>query len=257
VSLMPEKLFDAISEDDVRNLLGYLQQEPKKEPEPKQPAQSKKDTAKKLKVLIVSGSLEYESDKSFEELQKYLEANHPIECLKAFRKADNDLPGLDQLEKCDVAVFFTRRLTIDGEQLERVKKYVASGKPVIGIRTASHGFQKYLEMDKEVFGGDYKSHHGNKIECQVAVPENAADHPVVKGVKGFKTLGSLYKNADIARDCKVLLVGSIDKFSYPVAWTREIKGQRVFYTSLGHQEDFKNENFVKLLANAIEWCTAK
>ena len=82
--------------------------------------------------------------------------------MRAFRKTDKDIPGLDELETCDVAVFFTRRLKIDGEQLDRIKKYATSGKPIVAIRTASHGFQNWLDMDKEVFGGDYKGHYGHE-----------------------------------------------------------------------------------------------
>ena len=55
------------------------------------------------------------------------------------------LAGLDALEKSDVVVFFTRRLQIDGESLELVKKYVNSKKPIVGIRTASHGFHAGLK----------------------------------------------------------------------------------------------------------------
>jgi type 1 glutamine amidotransferase len=31
--------------------------------------------------------------------------------------------------------------------------------------------------------------------------------------------------------------------------------QRVFYTSLGHQKDFEEESFLKLVANGVEWAT--
>ena len=63
-----------------------------------------------------------------------------------------------------------------------VKKYVKSGKPIVGIRTASHGFQNWLEMDKDVFGGDYKGHFGAGPKCEVKIAEKAKDHPVLKGV---------------------------------------------------------------------------
>src|SRR5437868_4401532 len=70
-----------------------------------------------LKVCLVSGALEYDSDTSLSGLQKYLEKHFNIQCSRAFRKADNDVPGLDNLDSCDVMVLFTRRLTIGGEQL--------------------------------------------------------------------------------------------------------------------------------------------
>ena len=124
-----------------------------------QPPVPKADSPRKLKIVLVSGSLEYKSDESLADFQKYLEEKHGAECRRAFRKADDDVPGLEALKDCDLAIFFTRRLTIDGDQLKSVRDYLKSGKPVIGIRTASHGFQKYLEMDREIFGGDYKNHY--------------------------------------------------------------------------------------------------
>ena len=263
VSLMPEKLLDTLTDAEVGHLFAYLASDgnargadtprsgadtPRSVPEPQ---------TKKLKVCLVSGSFEYKSDDSLAAFQKYLEATFPVECSRAFAKAEKDtaLAGLENLEACDVAIFFTRRLQIEGESLERVKKYVQSGKPIVGLRTASHGFQKYLEMDKDVFGGDYKSHFGAKLECEVKPTDKGKDHPILKGVTGFKSNGSLYKNPNVAADVTVLLTGSIPESTEPVAWVREKDGRRVFYTSLGHPDDFQNENFTKMLVNALAWTT--
>jgi type 1 glutamine amidotransferase len=166
------------------------------------------------------------------------------------------LPGLEQLDKCDVAVFFTRRLKIDGEQLERIKKYAQSGKPIVAIRTASHGFQNWLAMDKEVLGGDYQNHYGAGPKCEVKITKDGEKHPVLTGVKPWTSTSSLYKNANPAKDVTILMTGSIPDHTEPVTWVREHKGGRVFYTSLGHPDDFKDENFVRMLTNAVFW-TAK
>jgi putative heme-binding domain-containing protein len=252
VSLMPEKLLDTLADAEVRDLFAYISSDAPKAAKP---------AVKKLRVALVSGSLEYKSDESLTAFQKYLEATYPVECVRAFRKTDTDLPGLEQLDNCDVAIFYTRRLKIDGEQLERIKKYVQSGKPVIGIRTASHGFQTWLEMDKLVFGGDYKNHYGSGPKCRVKIAESAKDHPILRGVKPFESVGSLYKNPGVAKDVTVLLTGSIPDHTEPVAWVRERKvgdkTQRVFYTSLGHPADFQEPNFTRLLVNALGWTTGR
>jgi putative membrane-bound dehydrogenase-like protein len=257
VSLMPENLLDTLTDDQVRDLFAYLCSDP---PAGKT-AGFNPGSRQKLRVMLISGSLEYKSDESLAAFQKHLEANYPVECVRAFRKADDDLPGLEHLDSCDVAVFYTRRLTIDGEQLQRVKKYVASGKPVVGIRTASHGFQKWLEMDKLVFGGDYKNHHRAGPICKVSVADVAKAHPVLGGVTNFESVGSLYKNPNVSPDVSVLLTGDIPGGSAPVAWVRQRpvagKMQRVFYTSLGHPEDFRNPVFVRLLVNGLFWAAGK
>ncbi|MFO0852226.1 MAG: PVC-type heme-binding CxxCH protein [Gemmataceae bacterium] len=259
VSLMPEKLLDTLTDEQVRDLFAYVCSEaPAGKTTGVNPAARQ---GGKLRVLLVSGSLEYKSDESLAGFQKYLEATYPVECVRAFRKTDDDLPGLDQLDTCDVAVFFTRRLTVDGEQLERIKKYVAAGKPVVGIRTASHGFQKWLAMDKLVFGGDYKNHHKVGPVCRVTVADAAKAHPVLRGVTVFESASSLYKNPQLTPDVTVLLTGDIPGGSDPVAWVRQRpvdgKVQRVFYTSLGGPEDFKNPIFLRLLTNGLFWAAGK
>ena len=245
VSLMPEKLLDGLTEPQVADLFAYLASDA-----------PKKDEKKKMKVAIVSGSFEYKSDDTLAILKKHLEANYPVECVIISAKAEKDtaLPGIEQIEKADVVVFFTRRLQIEGASLDAVKKYVKSGKPIVGIRTASHGFQKWLEMDKEVFGGDYKLHFGAGV-AEVKPTDKGKDHPILKGVSAFKTNGSLYKNPNVAADVTVLVQGYMGKESEPVAWVREKDGRRVFYTSLGHPDDFKDENFLRLLTNGLAWAT--
>lgn len=279
VSLMPEKLLDPLSDEELRHLFAYLQSDgpikstgtkanDNKGISPsKQPTQSKSFPlapgggggsgvrGKKLTVCLVSGSEEYKSDISLAKLQKYLESNYNIQCTWAKAKGFTDLPGLENLDTCDVALFFTRRLTIKGEQLEKVKKYALSGKPIVALRTASHGFQNFLEMDKLVFGGNYKNHYKDGPVCQIKFVDK--DHPILKGVKPFSSVGSLYKNPDIAKDTHLLLTGSIPEHTEPLAWTRIHNGGRLFYTSLGHQKDFEDANFLRMVANALYWTAKK
>jgi type 1 glutamine amidotransferase len=206
-----------------------------------------------LKVCLISGSAEYKSDVSLPKLQAYLEKHHAVKCSRAFATSDSDLPGLENLATCDVAVLFTRRLKLKGEQLERIKNYCLSGKPLVGIRTASHAIQTWLALDHEVFGGDYQMHYKEGPRTDVKIVPAAKDHPILKGFKPYQSAGSLYKNPKVAKDVDVLLTGSIPEHTDPVAWTRLYKGGRVFYTSLGHPQDFEEENYLRLLSNAILW----
>src|SRR5262249_31659563 len=133
VSLMPEKILDPLTNQELRDLFSFLQGEA---PAPGAAAPRPAGDKAPLKVCLVSGSLEYESDKSLAAFRKYLEEKYPVKCSQAFRKSDDDLPGLENLETCDVMLLFTRRLTVGGEQLERIKKYCQGGKPVVAVRTA-------------------------------------------------------------------------------------------------------------------------
>jgi type 1 glutamine amidotransferase len=217
------------------------------------------DVAAPLKVCLVSGSLEYQSHESLSEFQKFLEANYAVKCSRAFieGKDEEHLPGLENLADCDVMLLFTRRLKLSGEQLERIKSYCLSGKPIVGVRTASHAIQTWLDLDKEVLGGNYHSHYGAGPEMEIKIPQSAKNSPLLAGVKPFRSVGSLYKNEGLAADNEILMTGTIPDHTEPITWTRTYKGGRIFYTALGHPQDFTEESFRRLLVNALFWTAGR
>jgi type 1 glutamine amidotransferase len=206
-----------------------------------------------LKLCMVSGSEEYKSNESLAAFQELVEKKFPIKCSRAFWKSKTELPGLDALATCDVMLVFTKRLEPPSDQLELIKKYCLAGRPIVGLRTASHAFQKWLEFDHLILGGDYHSHYGSGPMTKVAIASGAAGHPILKGVEPFETPTKLYKNPHIADDTNLLLTGTIPEHTEPVAWTRKNHDGRVFYSSLGGPEDFKKKVFQTMLVNAIFW----
>ena len=212
-----------------------------------------------LKVCFVSGSFEYDSHTSLAVFKDYLEQSYNADCTLLKTDEWEDFPGLEALDECDVALFFTRRLRIDGEQLARVKRYCTSGRPVVAVRTASHGFQNWLAFDKLVLGGNYQGHFGDGPTMKAEIVRGAKSHPVLDGVGPIMSRHSLYKTAPLAEDAQVLMAGSTPKSkgSQPVTWTRVYKGGRVVYTSLGGQQDFENATFRRMLANALFWAAER
>jgi type 1 glutamine amidotransferase len=214
---------------------------------------NKVDTKGSLKLCMISGSFEYDSEESLTIFREYMEQNHGIQPAMIMYKTEDDDQSLEPLDDTDVLLVFTRRLNTAGEELERFKAYCAQGRPIVGVRTASHAFQNWLDFDKEVLGGNYNGHYGSGSICHVEIEPSAKDHPILERVSPFDSRGSLYKNTPIAEDAYLLLNGRTEEHSEPVAWTRLHKGGRIFYTSLGHQGDFRDENFLRLLANAVFW----
>jgi putative membrane-bound dehydrogenase-like protein len=249
VSLMPEKLLDPLTDPQIQDLFAYLQGD--------KGVQGTAPAAKPpIRVCLVSGSLEYESDVTLAALQEHLEKHFNVRCSRAFRRTDEDVPGLEALDTSDVMVLFTRRLKLPSEQLNRVRRFCDAGKPIIALRTASHAFQTWLALDREVLGGNYSNHYGKGPECRIEVTEKGRTHPILDGVTLTSSESSLYKNTKIAEDCEVLLTGSIPDHAEPLAWTRLHNGGRVFYTSLGDQKDFQSPDFVRMIENAILWTAA-
>lgn len=207
-----------------------------------------------LKVVLISGSELYKSEISMPEFKDYLEKNHPVEVTLLQATDKTNLPGLEALEDCDVALIYTRRLEIEGEQLEHIKKYCLSGNPLAAVRTTSHGFQNWLDLDQQVLGGSYHGHYKAEVLTRAIVAPGVEDHPILSGVGVLDSTASLYRTHPIAKDATMLLGGVAPQGAQPLAWVREHEGGKVFYTSLGSVDDFRNPNFQRFIANALFWC---
>lgn len=214
------------------------------------------------KVCLVSASAEYASHESLAKLQGDLEQEGFV-CFRAFGEdKGNGVPGLGKLAESDVLVLFTRRIVLPEDQMAIVKKHIDAGKPVVGIRTASHGIQNWIPdvkaLDKEIFGGGYDGHYKENEPATLTISAGNEGHAIFKDVKPFGTDGKLYKNENLAADVTVLMTAkNASGNSQPVAWTRMNKGGKVFYTSLGVQSDFGKPEFRKFLVNAIRWASEK
>ncbi len=218
--------------------------------------------AKTPSIVLVSGEFEYKSAETLPLLKQKLEAQLGAKCVYLARPADpkaQTIAGLEALDTADLAILYIRRMTLPKEQLAHIQRFAASGKPIIGLRTASHAFENWKEWDREVLGGNYQNHHNNKLATSVRVAPEAAGHPILKGVpQNFASAGSLYRNSPLAPGATVLLMGSVDGMpAEPVAWTRSHHGAAVFYTSLGHPAEFGKEPFDRLLLNAVQWALAQ
>ncbi len=206
-----------------------------------------------LRVALVSGSWEYDSEESLTRLKSDLEQLSGVQCDLIQAIDRGNIPSIKKLREADIALFFTRRLTIDGPQLDEVKRLVESGTPIIGVRTASHGFQNWLEMDSLVFGGSYNGHYSNDLKTSIEWVEEQYDHPILDGFEPFESHGSLYRVSPLKEDCQVLLNGRSPEGLEPIAWWREEGSRRIVYTSLGHQSDFEEAAFRGLLTRSILW----
>jgi type 1 glutamine amidotransferase len=158
--------------------------------------------------------------------------------------------------------------------MEGLRAHLQAGKPLVGLRTASHAFalrsgertktgekgelMAWPEFDPEVLGGNYAGHHGVGPMTTVTAAPGAAAHPILKGVNLADLVGhgSLYKVNPLKASAQPLLMGSVPgQAPEPVAWTHRYgpRNARIFYTSLGHPDDFKSPEFRRLLLNGIAW----
>lgn len=198
------------------------------------------------------------------------------------------ITGLEALETADLMVMFTRFRALPDHELKYITDYVESGKPIIGFRTSTHAFlykddSSKFHMNNEwptkVFGQQWITHHGHfddgeKPLTAVSIIENKSD-PILNGVMPFDAYSWLYHvdggEWKLYGDSRPILEGrslksghekkgNLDKFplTNPVAWTKTYTGKsgntsKVFFTTLGHPYDWKNENMRRLAMNSIYW----
>ena len=179
-------------------------------------------------------------------------------------------PGMEIVSKADLLIVFARRIALPHEQMKLLKDYLKKGNPLIGIRTANHaftvngkieeGFEDWPEFVADILGCKNRGYGPVGPGTEVTVDANAGNHFILKDFrqKQWHSNGNVYLVAPLLdTEAAVLLTGSANEITQPVAWTRTAGKSRVFYTSLGYPTDFETPEFIQLLGNAIQWALLK
>lgn len=222
-------------------------------------------------IVLVSGDEEYRSEEGLPQLGKILAKEHGFKCTVLFAIDKNDgtinpnqndnLPGLEALKTADLMVIFTRFRNLPDDQMKYIVDYVESGKPIVGMRTATHAFdlkgkssyRKYTWTSKEwpggfgkqILGETWVNHHGShgKEGTRGVIAPHAASHPILRGIKDgdiFGTTDVYTVNLPLPGDSKPLVLGQVvDSLKpdgkpvagkkndpmMPVAWVKTYKGK--------------------------------
>lgn len=247
-------------------------------------------------VVLVAGDQEYRSEEALPALGRILARHHGFKCTVLFTvdpatgfidPACPDIPGLEALKTADLMVIFLRFQNLPKEQMQHIVDYLDAGKPVIGLRTATHAFKipkdgpfaKYSTgyggddfkggFGRQILGETWVGHYGKNHQqsTRLILEEGESGHPILRGVKDVWVQCGGYQ-ANPIEGSRVLFKAQplngmtpdappdATKPPVPGAWARTYKGEsaRVFATTYGASEDFLNDGFRRLLVNACFWC---
>lgn len=145
-------------------------------------------------IVLISGDEEYRSEEALPQLAQILSKHHGFNCTVLFAQEKSkpgivnanylkNIPGLEALTTADMMIVFTRFRALPDGQMQYIDDYLKTGKPVMGIRTATHAFNfaadsvsnfkhygNYYEGDKTewtggfgrlVLGEKWINHHGH------------------------------------------------------------------------------------------------
>ena len=230
-------------------------------------------------VVIFAGEGEYESYRTMKAIQNDLRENL-TDLTIDYRVSDvlEDYPTfpassfgeLSTLREAQLLIVYTRFRVLPDAEMQELADFLQRGGGVIGVRTSTHAFkfpsgspwQDWNDgFGGRVLGSPCVSHHGHSSSTDVS-RVRGEDHPVLAGVPAaFSSRSWLYR-VSLAPDCRPLLHGEpvgpeSAPTPAPVAWVREVGGRRVFYTSLGHPDDFDDTPLPLLLRNATTWCLGR
>jgi type 1 glutamine amidotransferase len=222
-------------------------------------------------IVLISGDEEYRSEEAMPQLGKILAKHHGFRCTVLFavdqqgiidpRRTDH-IPGLEALESADLMIIFTRFRNLPNEQMKYIVDYVESGKPIIGLRTATHAFNLPPEHEyahyswrsqdwdggfgRQVLGETWIAHHGNHgVEAtRGVIAPGAEDLPILRGITGPDIFGptDVYTvTLPLPGDCLPLVLGQVlvgmnqddepvagskNDPMMPIAWTKSFTGSR-------------------------------
>jgi type 1 glutamine amidotransferase len=164
------------------------------------------------RVVLVSGDEEYRSEEALTQLGKILARHHGFDCtvLYAIDPATgtiapeivDNIPGLEVLRTADLLVIATRFRNLPDEQMREIDAYLRSGRPVVGLRTATHAFRipagrafHHYSFDhagdvmpqgfgRGVLGETWIAHHGahGTESTRGLLAPGAEEHPVLRGI---------------------------------------------------------------------------
>ena len=266
--------------------------------------EGKEGPGKGKHIVFVSGDEEYRSEEALPMLAKIMAVHHGFKCTVLFAidpetgeidpVNQTNIPGLESLETADMMVLFTRFRELPDKDMKYIVDYTNAGNPVMGLRTATHGFNytrnldspyaKYDFRSKEFDGGygrqvlgetwiNHHGHHGHESSRGI-INEELKDCPILKGVDDIWGPSDVYTVTELTDNPDVLVYGQVlvgmdpadepttsgkNDPMMPVAWVKTYTGEegkdsRVFCTTMGASVDLESAGLRCLLVNGCYWC---
>lgn len=281
---------------------------PKPHPVPEDPRwltyRASDDNSNGQHIVLIAAEQEYRSEQSLPMLARILTKHHGFDCTVLFaankeglvdptqkirwqdKSVIHNIPGLEHLKSADLMILHSRLITLPDDQIGHIIDYIDSGRPILGIRTANHGFLenfpyklngKKVRFGDDVLGGSFRGHHGNwHRDSTRGIPvESQADHPILRGVVDVWGPSDVYrtypKDKALPDGCTALMFGqpltgrdhddppNKKKIPLPIAWTKTWTGSkgvaaRVFHVTMGSAKDYQSAGLRRMTINAAYWC---
>lgn len=180
---------------------------------------------KHKKIVLVCGDEEYRSEESLPQLAKILTVRHGFETTVLYPidpksglivpTCLTNISGLENLKDADLLILAIRFRDLPDDQMKAFDDYLRSGRPVLALRTSTHGFNlspksAYAHYSwrykgdkpgwtdgfgRRILGETWINHHGkHRFEGTRMIPVPGKEaHPVLRGVEDLVVPTDVYQ----------------------------------------------------------------
>lgn len=224
------------------------------------------ETAAKIRVLVLDGGHPYD-EPAFAETLDALGERFEFERARLPEARSLLMPGLDA--KYDVLLFYDMcQVPATDEEYADFVALMTGGK--IGAFYLHHHFSAHPERaDFWKLGGGCYVFEQNRVvngaerplgfyEIGVKIDVKPTKTPEESpfALEAFEIVDEIYYNPYVAPGADVLLTGTAEKGTVPLAWTWREHGCSAFVLLLGHDaQAYRNPAFRRLLANGLIWAS--
>jgi hypothetical protein len=160
--------------------------------------------------------------------------------------------GIDDPSDYDCLVLLGWPTAATRERIKRIELYCRAGGSLVALRAMHADIPGWPTFAEEVLGGYQPTGQKSRL-LEVHRSDSAWHHPVLESVETMVAEGEVYSGPRFAPDKTVLLTADVGRRQMPVAWTMRHEGGRIFCSTLGLQDDFRQAAFLRLISNAVRW----
>lgn len=240
-------------------------------------------------IVFVTGEEYYRSEEGMSMFARLLSQRYGYDCTVLFAtdsktgtinpNITDSIPGLHLVADADLLVVFTRFRELPDDQMQYIVDHVNAGKPVVGLRNATHAFRyvknktsKHVSWDfqssswpggfgQQILGDTWVKHYGKFLKEATLAHATAEhrSHPVMQGIADTVFVRTDVNSVNkLNSDDRILLRGQVLSGRNPddPPVTDERKDTRMplaWFRTYTAQSGKQGESFCTTCGASVDW----
>ncbi len=217
-----------------------------------------------IKVAVVTGGHEFDEETFFELFEGHRGIEYVHTPQSDHSEIFEDISGWEY----DVIVLYNMTQEISAKRQANFVQLLEDGVGLVVLHHSVLAFQKWPEYKKIVGGRLYLEDTvedgiegkklGYKHGVNYTIHIKDENHPITKGLSDFTVNDETYNNGVVESSSHILLTTDEASSDRIIGWVSGYDKGKVCFIEPGHGTSiFGDENYRRLVAQAIRWCAGK